>query len=175
VALAPTVLGNIDTSTATIRNEEHVIRYHHLVASAVLATLALTATLPSASAAAAKKHRNVHFTEAIVGAAISADQSAFSLHDSIHGNGAGTQTITISGSGGSDREITYYGNATSTSKGTFTLGTPDANGIATLTGSGHDTSGTGKLKHIKSTYTYTGTYNTKTGVYNLALKGAESF
>jgi len=76
VALAPTVLGNIDTSTATIRNEEHVIRYHHLVASAVLATLALTATLPSASAAAAKKHRNVHFTETIVGATGESEHAA---------------------------------------------------------------------------------------------------
>jgi hypothetical protein len=91
------------------------------------------------------------------------------------GNGAGTQTLTFRGSGGSDTDITYYGTATARSKGTFTLGPPDANGIAAVTGTGHDFAGTGKLKHLKSSYTYAGTYDTRTGLYRVTLRGTERF
>jgi hypothetical protein len=79
----------------------------------------------------------------------------------------------VKGSGGSDTEITYYGNATARSKGTFKLGTPDANGIATLTGSGHDVSGTGKAKGLKSTIQRH--VNTKTDVFSVTLTGTYTF
>ena len=137
--------------------------------------MAAAVALPSAFAAPAARHKHVHFTDTIVGAGISANRSVFSIHDSIHGNGAGTQTVTPSGSGGSDAEIIYYGDATASSRGTFAVGTPDANGIATLSGSGHDVSGTGKLRHLSSSYTYTGAINTKTGVFRITLRGTESF
>jgi hypothetical protein len=74
-------------------------------------------------------------------------------------------------SGGTDSETTYYGNATARSSGFFTIGTPDANGIATLEGSGGDTSGTGKLQGLRATYTYKGTLNTKTLAFQLVLTG----
>ena len=137
--------------------------------------MAAAVALPSALAETATSHRHIHFTDAIVGAGISADRSVFSIHDSIHGNGAGTQTVTPSGSGGSDTEIIYYGDATASSRGTFAVGTPHANGIAPLSGSGHDVSGTGILRHLSSSYTYTGTINTKTGVFRITLRGTESF
>ena len=137
--------------------------------------MAAAVVMPSAFAAPATRHKHIHFTDTIVGAGISANRSVFSIHDSIHGNGAGTQTVTPSGSGGSDTEIIYYGNATASSRGTFTVGIPDANGIAPLSGSGHDVSGTGKLRHLSSSYTYTGTINTKTGVFRITLRGTESF
>ncbi|MGZ4197914.1 MAG: hypothetical protein ACXVFQ_17125 [Solirubrobacteraceae bacterium] len=125
-------------------------------------------------ASAAGKQR-IHFTSKVVGAQISANQAAYKVHDSHFGNGAGVQTVRVKGSGGSDTEITYYGNATARSKGTFKLGTPDANGIATLTGSGHDVGGTGKAKGLTSTYTYSGTFNTKTGVFSVTLTGTYTF
>ena len=137
--------------------------------------MAAAVALPSALAAPAKRHTHIHFTDTIVGAGIGATQSVFSIHDSIQGNGAGTQTVTPSGSGGSDTEIVYYGDATASSRGTFTVGTPSANGIAPLSGSGHDVSGTGKLRHLSSSYTYTGTLNTKTGAFRIILSGTESF
>lgn len=138
-----------------------------LIAIAAIAGL----TLPVAASAAGKKH--IHFTTKVVGAQINATQAAFKGHDSVFGNGAGVQTIKLNsaGSGGTDSEITYYGNATAKSKGTFTLGTPDANGIGKLTGSGHDTGGTGKAKGLKSTYKFSGTFNTKTFVFSVTLKG----
>ena len=142
--------------------------------SALLAIIAIAGlSVPVIASAAGKRH--VHFTTKVVGAEISADQSAYKIHDSHFGNGAGVQTVKVKGSGGSDTEISYYRNATTRSKGTFTLGTPDANGIATLTGSGEDVSGTGKAAGLKSTYTYTGTFNTKTGMFNVTLTGTYTF
>jgi hypothetical protein len=130
-------------------------------------------SVPVVASAAAKQHR--HFTTTIVGAAISNTQSAYKAHDSVFGNGAGVQTIKPSGSGGTDSEITYYGNASAKSKGTFKIGAPDANGNAPVTGSGHDVSGTGKAKGLKSSYTYTGTYNAKTGMFKVKLTGTYTF
>jgi hypothetical protein len=132
-------------------------------------------TIPMVALAAAKRH--VHFTAKVVGAGISATQSTYKLHDSVFGNGAGVQTIKLNAtaSGGTDTETTYYGNATAKSKGTFKLGAPDANGILTVTGSGHDVSGTGLAKGLKSTYTYSGTINSKTSVIKVTLKGAYTY
>jgi hypothetical protein len=141
---------------------------------ALLVVIAMAGLSVPVIASAAGTH-HVHFTSKVVGATISANQAAFKLHDSHFGNGAGVQTIKVKGSGGTDTEITYYGNATARSKGTFKLGTPDANGVATLTGSGHDISGTGKAAGLKSTYTYTGTFNTKTGIFKVTLTGTYTF
>ena len=121
--------------------------------------------------ASAAGNRKVRFTTKVSGAGISANQSTYKVHDSQFGDGAGVQTVTVKGSGGTDSEITYYGNATARSKGTFKLGTPDVNGIASFTGSGHDVSGTGKAKGVKSTYTYSGTYDTKTSIFHVTLTG----
>jgi hypothetical protein len=131
----------------------------------VIAALAI----PGVASAAGKRH--VHFTAKVVGAGISATQSAYKLHDSFFGRGAEVQTVKVTGSTGTDREITYYGDATATSKGTFTVGAPDANGLARITGHGHDIGGTGNAKGLKSTYTYSGTLNTKTGVFEIMLTG----
>ena len=141
---------------------------------ALLAVVAIGAlSVPVIASAAGKRH--VHFTSKAMGAGISAAQSTFKVHDSHFGDGAGVQTVKVSGSGGSDSEVTYYGNATARSKGTFKIGTPDANGIAKLTGSGHDIGGTGKAKGLKSTYTLSGTYNTKNSVFSVTLTGTYTF
>ena len=105
--------------------------------------------------AAAPGH--VHFTSTIVGGGIGTAESAYKVHDSVSGHGAGVQSIKVSGAVLSDSEITYYGNASCQVKGSFKIGGPDANGIASLTGSGHDISGTREAKGLRSTYTYAGT------------------
>jgi hypothetical protein len=147
-----------------------------VIGAICLAALAALA-IPAFAASSGRPHKHMHFTEHITGAAISTTQSVFKVHDSVAGNGAGTQIVTLNSTatGGTDQEKTYYGDATATSHGTFTLGAPNVQGVATLTGSGHDTSGTGKLKRRQSSYTYTGTYNVKTTVYSVTLKGTESY
>jgi hypothetical protein len=139
-----------------------------LGAAALGALLVVPTTVPAAT-----KHRKIHFTTTLTGAATDATHNVYAGHDSYGGAGAGAQTITINATGtaGTDSEITYYANGSARSNGTYTLGMPDANGIAALTGAGHDTGGTGKFKGVKSTYTYTGTLNTKTGVFTAKLTG----
>ena len=137
----------------------------------VLLAIGAIAVLSVPVIASAAGNRHVQFTTKVSGAGISATQATYKVHDSHFGDGAGVQTVTVKGSGGTDSEITYYGNAVARSKGTFKIGTPDANGVASLTGSGQDVSGTGKAKGLKSTYTYSGSYNTKTSVFNVTLRG----
>ncbi len=144
----------------------------NLVAGAVAAATLVLAVL--AGGAGAAKTKTFHFTETITGAQISATQAVFKIHDSRIGDGAGVQTVTVNGLAGTDNEVTYYGNASAKSHGTFQLGAPNPQGISTLSGQGRDTAGTGKLKGFKSTYTYTGTFNTKTLTFTAVLKGTGS-
>lgn len=74
---------------------------------ALIAIIAIAGlSMPVVAAAAGKRH--IHFTTKIVGAGISANQATYKVHDSQFGDGAGVQTMTVNGSGGTDREITYY-------------------------------------------------------------------
>ena len=57
----------------------------------------------------------------------------------------------------------------------FKLGAPNAQGIATLSGSGHTIRGTGGARGLKSSYTFAGTFNMKTGVYTIHLTGTYTF
>jgi hypothetical protein len=141
-----------------------------------LAAATVAALVVPVLAAPVQKHKNVHFTDTATGAAISAKVTVYKIHDSVAGNGAAVQKITqLSATGGTDVTKVYYGNATATSRDTFTLSAPDANGIITITGHGHDVSGTGKLSHITSTYTFTGTYDPKTTITHVKLTGTESY
>jgi hypothetical protein len=140
--------------------------------SVIAGAIGLAAVL--AATAGAAKAPTFHFVDAVTGAQISATQAVFKVHDSRLGDGAGVQTVKVSGLAGTDREITYYVDGSATSTGSFKLSAPDANGVSTLSGQGHDTGGTGKLKGFKSTYKYTGTFNTKTFVYSATLKGTGS-
>jgi hypothetical protein len=134
--------------------------------------LAVAAAAPEAAIA-----KSVRFTDKITGIGISATQSVFQAQDSYFGSGAGTQVIKLnaSGTGATDKETSYFGNAVLFSKGSAKLGAPNSAGIAPLTGSGHDYAGTGRAKHVTSTYRYTGTYNTRTGLYTVTLKGTYHF
>lgn len=136
-----------------------------IAGAAILATTALAGT------AGAAKSKSFHFTETITGAQISSTEAAFKIHDSRVGNGAGVQILKLKGLAGTDTETTYYLNASAVSHGSFQIGAADANGVAKLTGQGKDTGGTGKLKGFTSKYTYTGTFNLKTLVFKVVIKG----
>lgn len=151
------------------RRKLHVIGAVWLVAPAALA-------IPAVEVGSRWAHKHVHVTKHITGAAISATDSVFKVHDSVAGSRAGTQIAMLSttATSGTDQEKTY-GRGTATSHGTFTLGTANAQGVAMLTGSGHDTSGTRKLKKLQPSYTYTGTYNFKPTAYSVTLNAPESY
>lgn len=143
-------------------------------AVALIAAAALA--IPALAASGAATHRNVHFTDTFVGATISKTQTVYKLHDSVIGNGATVQTTTSSNAtGGTDTSITYYGNATAFSRDSYKFGMPSSTGVIPFTGSGHDVRGTGKLKGLHSTYSFSGTYDPKTGVLHGTLRGTESY
>lgn len=127
--------------------------------------------LVASAATGATRYRTVSYTGTVVGSQISATQAAFKYHDSVYGDGAGVQTTTLNGNAGSDKEVVYYGKGSAKAVDTFTLGTPDANGIVPITGKGKDIGGTGRLKGVTSTFTFSGTIDSNTGVFKVTLKG----
>jgi hypothetical protein len=129
------------------------------------------AALAFGATATAKGTRTVKLSITAVGASISDTQGALSLHDSRFGDGAAVQTIKVTPNGGSDTTVAYFKSGSLTSADTFTIGQADANGNAPLTGAGHDVKGTGKLKGITSTYTFSGTYNINTTRFTVKLTG----
>jgi hypothetical protein len=137
--------------------------------------VSLTVALALAVAGPAVAKRRVRFTDSAVGAQISATQAVFKVRDSVFGVGAGIQTVKLNGSRGTDTTTTFYGNASATSKDSFTIGAANANGVAKITGSGRDVTGTGRARGLESTYTFTGTFNLKTLVYRVTLKGIYTF
>jgi hypothetical protein len=148
------------------------------VVTSVVAAIAAAAALalPALASSTAPTHKNVHFTDTIVGASVSSTVAPYEIHDSIKGNAAGVQTITsTSATGGTDTSTSYWGNATDTTHDTFTFSAPNAQGLIPLVGKGHDVSGTGEFKHIHSTYTFHGTYDPKTTIYRVVLNGTESY
>lgn len=138
----------------------------------ILGAVVMVAAL--AGSAGAAKTKTFHFTETVTGAQISATEAVFKIHDSRVGDGAGIQIIKLNGLAGTDEDTTSYRGASAKSHGSFLIGTPDANGISKLTGKGRDTGGTGKLNGFTSKYTYTGTFNTKTLVFKIIIKGTGS-
>ncbi len=65
----------------------------------------------------------------------------------------------------------FDGKGTILSADKFKVGKPNAKGIVAITGTGHSLSGTGVYKHVKETYSFKGTYNTKTLQYKFTLSG----
>lgn len=132
----------------------------------ILAAMAL-----SSASGATPRTKTVSFVGTAHGNQISATESAFKYHDSVFGDGAGVQTTKLDGLNGTDKTKTYYGNGLAKSTDTFTIGTANADGIASITGTGHDTGGTGSAKGLTSSYTITGTFDTKSGMFQVTLKG----
>ena len=141
--------------------------------TAILAIAALTVPVVAVATAGAAGKKHIHFTTTASGALISGTQAVYKVHDTLFGNGASVQTTksNAAGTGGTDSETTYYAHGSARSKGIYKLSAPDANGIIKITGTGHDVGGTGAAAGLKSSYTFSGTLNTKTLLLKIVLKG----
>jgi hypothetical protein len=135
-----------------------------VAASVLAATVAMSAT-------AAGQHRTVHFTDTSVGASIGGNRSVAVVHDPSSGQGASVETLKLNGLSGTGRIITYWGTGTTTDVVKFKVGVPNANGISTLAGSGRQVSATGEFKGSKSSSRFSGTYDTKTTISHVTIKG----
>lgn len=148
-----------------------------LWAAGTVVALAIAAlAIPALASRGAAIHKNVHFTGTTHCASISKTQSVCKTHDSVMGDGAQVQTATgRTAKGLTTTEVTYFGNAKAVSKSTTTLGKPDSQGMLPFTGSGHDIRGTGKLRGLRSSYTYRGVYDPKTTIVHVKVKGTMSY
>ena len=138
-------------------------------AGALVVAIAIAA--PALAATTRTAHKRVHFKESLVGASISSSQAVYMLHGSLGGDGAAVSTST---SDTTDTGVAYYVGGSVVFRDTFTISAPSPQGIATITGTGHDFGGTGRFKHIHSSYSFTGTDDTKTGVMTISLEGTET-
>jgi hypothetical protein len=122
------------------------------------------------------------FTQTDLGAQISAKGNSFvsvyKVVSSLDGTGASIQDGSVTGTAfplsGTDTTTTYFANGVGKSKDKYKLGALNAKGISTITGSGKCVGGTGVHKKEKCTYTFTGTYNTKTTVANVKVTGTNT-
>jgi hypothetical protein len=72
---------------------------------------------------------------------------------------------------GTDTAKTYDRGGRTFAKETFTLGTPNVDGVGPITGNGTCRSGTGSHKGETCTYTIKGTYDLITGTTSMTLTG----
>jgi hypothetical protein len=126
-------------------------------------------------AAKSARSRTVSWTQTGTGASISKDGSLMvvaAVKNSLDGDGAVVSTITLNGTNGTDTATRYQANGVQKFQESFTLGTPDANGLTPYSGSGKCTGpGTGVHKHEQCSYTYTGTLNSTTQVVEFSVSG----
>jgi hypothetical protein len=143
---------------------------HQAVTAIALVGTALIAALVPVSAGAAR-HQTSHFTDTSVGASIGGNRAVAVTHDPEAGQGASVETLKVNGLSGTGRIITYWIGGTTTDVVTFTLKPPDATGISTVTGHGHRVAATGKFKSSKVVTTFSGTYDIKTTISHLTIRG----
>jgi hypothetical protein len=72
---------------------------------------------------------------------------------------------------GTDTAKTYDRGGRTFAKETFTLGTPNVDGVGPITGNGTCRSGTGSHKGETCTYTIKGSYDLSTGTTSMTLTG----
>jgi hypothetical protein len=133
----------------------------------------------SAYAVAAPTGPTKHaFTETLTGATISANESAYKVVSSLDGTGAAIQHVSLSGTtfplSGKLTETTYFADGVAKAKGTFKLSALFENGLSTITGSGKCVGGTRVHKKATCTFTFKGTYNSKTTIAVVQVIGTET-
>jgi hypothetical protein len=145
---------------------------------AVAAVIGLVAAVGVTGSAVAAKTRAFTLTQ--LGAQIiqrgTSFQAVYKVTSSLDGSGASVQVGKVKGTAfplsGSDTLTAYFANGVSKTLNTFKLGAPNAKGISSLTGTGKCIGGgTGVHKHEKCSYTFKGTYNTKTTITEVKATG----
>jgi hypothetical protein len=143
-----------------------------MIKRAILAIVSV-ATVVSAGAvvSAAGAAKTTQFTDTSVGASIGGNRSVAVVHDPEAGQGASVETVKLNGLSGTGRIITYWGDGTTTDVVSFKLTAPDSNGISHISGQGHQVAATGKFKGSKAKVTFSGTYDIKTTISRVTIKG----
>jgi len=149
-----------------------------LIGAAATIGLVIMAGLSASAVAAPKGPTKRAFTEALTGATISTNESAYKVISSLDGTGAAIQHVSVSGKTfpltGKLANTIYFADGVARAIGTFKLGALDANSISAITGSGKCVGGTRVHMNEKCTFTFTGTYNSKTTVAKVKVRGTDT-
>jgi hypothetical protein len=138
----------------------------------------------SASAVAAPKGPAKHaYTATVLGAVVNGQgtsfESVYKETNSVDGTGAGIEDGSITGAtpplSGNGTLTDYFADGVLKLKETFKLGAPNASGIVAITGSGKCVGGTRVHRNQKCTYTFTGTENSHTLIFNVKVTGTYTF
>jgi hypothetical protein len=136
----------------------------------------------SAVAVTVPKPRTKHFSEVEAGVMLSSSgqrfEDVYRIKRSPDGEGAAIRdgiwhgtTFPVSGT---DTVISNYKDGRQTATESFTLGTPQLDGIGPITGHGRCTGGTNQHQLEKCSYTFGGTYDLQTSVFKITLSGTDS-
>jgi hypothetical protein len=143
---------------------------------AVLAIVAVAIVPATALGVAKQKHTHKLHTS-LTGADLYNVGPVFTTaalaKDPAIGTGAAIVTIDIT-SPGTLKGTVYYPAGSLTTKGSITIGTPDANGNTSSTGSGKITGGTGKYHGATGSMTFTGTQDAS-GHYKVTVTGTVKY
>jgi hypothetical protein len=135
-------------------------------------------TAGQALAGKAKIHQKVVSTGIVLTRSGNSAVSLYRVKSSLYGQGAAIQHARLKNAAfpihGTDTVTTYYADGVAVAKDTFTLGAPNASGIAAITGSGRCAGGTGIHMHQQCSYKLSGTYNAKTMVSHVTATGTVS-
>jgi hypothetical protein len=149
-----------------------------VVAVAGTIGLVIVTGLSAYAVAAPKGPTKRALSQTLTGATISANESALKVVSSLDGTGAALQHVSVTGKtfplSGKLTETIYFADGVAKAKGTFKLSALDANAISTITGSGKCVSGTRVHKAEKCTFTFTGTYNSKTTITKVKVIGTDT-
>jgi hypothetical protein len=142
----------------------------------------LIGSAASTIAATVPKTRTKPFSEVEAGVMLSSSGSRFEdvyrIKRSPDGEGAAIRDGVFHGTtfpvSGTDTVTSNYKDGRQTATETFTLGTPQLDGIGTITGHGRCTGGTNQHEREKCSYTLKGTYDLLTSVFKITLSGTDS-
>jgi hypothetical protein len=144
--------------------------------------LIIAGGLSAYAVAAPKGPTKRSYTATLTGAEISSHGTSFEavykVVSSLDGTGAAIQDGTFAGItlpvNGKATFTAYFANGVSKTTDTFAFSALNSTGISTVTGSGKCAGGTGVHKNEKCTYTFMGTFNSKTGISIIKVKGTDT-
>jgi hypothetical protein len=137
--------------------------------------LAVAATQAPAATTTPKKHAvDVTLIGSTVAVNGSTNTSAAQVKDKVSGPGAAVIVTKVAAPTSATTATAYYASGSIRAKGTITIGTPDANGSVTVTGSGTFNGGTGRFKGAAGTYKVSGTQNS-TGNFTIKITGTATY
>jgi hypothetical protein len=136
----------------------------------------------SATAVTVPKPRTKPFSEVEAGVMLSSTgprfEDVYRIKRSPDGEGAAVRDGIFGGTtfpvSGTDTVTSSYKDGRQTASETFTLGTPRLDGIGTITGHGRCTGGTNQHQLEKCSYTFAGTYDLRTDVFDITLSGTDT-